>query len=64
MCWFLVTVNGYDPTSMQWTDNCYQLVVVSRGQVHKINGAFDDPPTEIEILAMSVVVERREIPIS
>ncbi|PVD20289.1 hypothetical protein C0Q70_20786 [Pomacea canaliculata] len=59
-----VPINGYDPTSMQWTDNCYQLVVVSRGQVHKINGAFDDPPTEIEILSMSVVVERREIPIS
>ena len=47
-------VDGYDPTSMAWNDDCGLLVVVQQGRVHKINNVFDDPKAFVDIMIPGV----------
>jgi len=61
----IVTTDSYDPRSIAWTDDCTQLVVTSEGNPHEINGVFEDPAADIEVLLPSfgTTVDRRSVPI-
>ena len=63
--WFSLSVNSYDPRSMAFDKDCTQLVVVSEGQPHEINGVFLDPPADVEVLMPSfgTTVDRKIVPV-
>ncbi|KAK7089385.1 uncharacterized protein [Littorina saxatilis] len=45
-----IVLDGYDPTSMAWSNDCGILVVVQQGRTHKISNAFDDPRPYIDMI--------------
>ncbi|XP_025077740.1 uncharacterized protein LOC112554252 isoform X3 [Pomacea canaliculata] len=47
---YSVPVNGFDPTDLAWSNDCSRLVVVSQGRVHRLNGVFDDPTGDVEVI--------------
>ena len=64
-CSLTVTVDSFDPRAMAWSADCTQLVVTSEGNPHQINGVFEDPAADVEILIPSfgTTVDRRSIPV-
>ncbi|KAK7491406.1 hypothetical protein BaRGS_00017384 [Batillaria attramentaria] len=61
----VVTLDSYDPKAMAWTPTCTQLVVISEGDPHEVNGVFTDPPGDVELLTPSFgyTVDRQSIPL-
>lgn len=62
----VTAVEGFDPKSIFWNNECTELLVVSKGQPHTINGAFEDPRPSFDILVptFGLNVDRRNIPFS
>ena len=46
-------MEGFDPKGLAWKTDCSELVAISKGDPHEINGFFTDPPATIEILIPS-----------
>ncbi|XP_070207242.1 uncharacterized protein [Littorina saxatilis] len=47
------TVEGFDPRDMGWKRDCSELLVLSEGNPHEVNGIFTDPPATMDILIPS-----------
>lgn len=60
-----VVLDSFDPRSLAWTEDCTQLVVTAEGNPHEINGGFQDPVADVEVLIPSfgTTVDRRSIPL-
>ncbi|RUS88522.1 hypothetical protein EGW08_003698 [Elysia chlorotica] len=62
----VATVEGYDPNSIAWHKDCTELVVVSQGTMHVLNGELVDPKPSVDVLIprLGLNVDRRTVPFS
>ncbi|KAK7491389.1 hypothetical protein BaRGS_00017367, partial [Batillaria attramentaria] len=62
----MAVLDAFDPKSMAWAPGfCDQILVVSEGEPHEVNGAFVDPNGDVEILTMGfgTTIGKTSVPI-